>query len=282
MTQTPTDRSRSAHPTDAGAHPGLPGFAADALARLCAERRSDATPGSAQSVLGDPCAAAMAYALCDADDGAASILVDELIEAGVPVEDVCLDHLAPAARRLGDLWDTDRLPFTEVTMASARIQSILRRLPPGRGGRMTHGACGALFGAVPGEQHTLGVIMAADLFRRGGWDVGLMIGATHDEMIARISRDDRPVIGLSCSSDHAYPALRRLLAAIARARPGAEILLAGQIVKTPERVAELPMPVTAVADMAEAEAEMTRIAARPGAAATQRPGPAGSRATSVA
>jgi methanogenic corrinoid protein MtbC1 len=224
----------------------------------------------------------MAYALCDADDCAASILVDDMIEAGVPVDDICLDHLAPAARRLGDLWTADRLPFTDVALASARIQSILRRLPPGCSGRKLHHARGALFGAVPGEQHTLGVIMAADLFRRGGWDVGLMVGASHDEMIKRMSRDDRPVIGLSCSGDHSYPALRRLLAAVAKARPDAELLLAGQIVQRPDRVSDLPVRVIPVADMAEAEAEMTRIAARLGAAATQRSGQAGHRASSAA
>lgn len=201
----------------------------------------------------------MAYALCDDDDAAASLMVDDLLEAGVTVDEVCLDHLAPAARRLGDLWDRDRLPFTEVTMASARIQAILRRMPPSRSSLHMAQGRGAVFGAVPGEQHTLGVMMAADLFRRNGWDVSLLIGLTHDEMIDRIARDDRPVIGLSCSGDHSYPALRRLLTAVAKSRPDAEILLAGQIVQDADRLADLPAPVIPVADMSQAEAEMTRI-----------------------
>jgi methanogenic corrinoid protein MtbC1 len=242
-------------------HPLLSGFAETALARLCAETRPGDSVGDARSILGDPCAAAMAYALCDEDDGAASLLVDDLLEAGVSVGDVCLDHLAPAARRLGDLWDRDKLPFTDVTLASARIQAILRRLPADRTAVRVNHDRGAVFGAVPGEQHTLGVMMAADLFRRNGWDVGLMIGLTHDEMIARISRDDRRVIGLSCSGDHSYPALRRLLAALAKARPDAELLLSGQIVRAPDRIADLPARVVLVPDMATAEAEMERIEA---------------------
>jgi methanogenic corrinoid protein MtbC1 len=92
------------------------------------------------------------------------------------VEDVCLDHLAPAARCLGEWWETDRLPFTDVTMATARIQSMLRRMPTGRGHIAAFAGNGAVFCAVPGEQHTLGVMMAADLFRRNGWDVGLLLG----------------------------------------------------------------------------------------------------------
>jgi hypothetical protein len=222
--------------------------------------RNDHGPGLAQTVLGDPCAAAMAYALCDEDDAAASALVEDLLEAGVPVTDLCLDHLAPAARRLGDLWDRDRIPFTEVALATARIQSILRRLPPGRMMPPATHARSAVFIAVPGEQHTLGVMMAADLFRRSGWDVGLMIGLTHDELMARLGRDDRPVIGLSCSGDHSYPALRRLLAPLGKARPDAHVLLSGQIVREPARLADLPATVVPVPDMATAETEMARIA----------------------
>lgn len=258
----PSDRPIAQATRCADRHPGLPGLAKNALARLCAETRPGAASGTARAVLGDPCAAAMAYALCDEDDAAASLIVDDLLEAGVPVDEICLDHLAPAARRLGDLWDRDKLPFTEVALASARIQAILRRLPPSRVAPQAHHAHGAIFGAVPGEQHTLGVMMAADLFRRGGWDVCLLVGLCHDEMMDRMAQDDRPVIGLSCSGDHSYPALRRLLAAVGRARPDAEILLAGQIIHHPARLADLPAPVVPVAGMAEATTEMARIGAR--------------------
>ncbi len=180
--------------------PGRPSdlsrLAQSAMARLCAEMRAQPGRTDAHKVLGDPCVAALAYALCDQDDQAASVLVEDLLEAGLSVEEVCLDHLAPAARRLGELWDTDRLPFSEVALAGARIQAIVRRMPASRMTPSCAQGKGAVFAAVPGEQHTLGVMMAADLFRRNGWDVSLMVGQTHDELVSRISRDDRPVIGL--------------------------------------------------------------------------------------
>ncbi|MFY9246923.1 MAG: hypothetical protein WAO88_14150, partial [Roseicyclus sp.] len=69
-----------------------------ALARLCKDSKRGAPSGDAVSVLGDPCAAAMAFALCDPDDAAAQFLVDDLLDAGISVEDLCHDHLAPAAR----------------------------------------------------------------------------------------------------------------------------------------------------------------------------------------
>lgn len=260
----------------------LDDLARAALARLCAQSRPAAVSRDALSVLGDPLAAAMAFALCDDEDDTANILVDDLLAAGLSIEDLCKDHLAPSARRLGTLWDQDRLPFTEVAMAAARIQSILRRLPAARAVRGGSRGRGGVFAAVPGEMHTLGVMMAADLFRRAGWDVSLLVGLTHDELVARLARDDRPVIGLSCSGDHSYPALRRLLAAIGNARPDAQILLSGRIIADAARIAALPVPIIAVGDMAAAESEMARIEALLASPKVTRLRPVRGRSSSVA
>ena len=263
-------------------HDALDDLARAALARLCAQSHPAAVSRDALSVLGDPLAAAMAFALCDDEDDTASLMVEDLLAAGLSVEDLCKDHLAPAARRLGTLWDQDRLPFTEVAMAMARIQSILRRLPMGRAVLGGSRGRGGVFAAVPGEMHTLGVMMAADLFRRAGRDVSLLVGLTHDEMVARLARDDRPVIGLSCSSDHSYPALRRLLAALGNARPDAHILLSGQIITDPRRIANLPVAVVPVADLAAAEAEMARIETLLSSPKVTRLRPGRGRSSSVA
>lgn len=260
----------------------LADLARAALARLCAQTAPMAPVTDAQTVLGDPCAAAMAYALCDPEDDAAGLLVDDLLAAGLSVEDLCHEHLAPAARRLGMLWDQDRLPFTEVAMATARIQSILRRMPTGRVLPGRAAGPGAVFAAVPGETHTLGVMMAADLFRRAGWDVGLLVGRSHDELLAHVTHDDRPIIGLSCSGDHSYPALRRLLAAIGNARPDAQVMVSGQIVTQPDRIANLPAGVVVVTDLASAEAQMHQIAAQLALQLRGRPRRARGRTSSVA
>ena len=151
------------------------------------------------------------------------------------------------------------MPFTDVTLATARMQSMMLRLPASRVAPVCTDGRGALFAAVPGEQHTLGVMMAADLFRRNGWDVGLLVGQDHDELVDRISRDDRPVIGLSCSGDHSYPALRRLMAAIRRSRPNAHLLLSGQIVANDARITDLSGQFTVVTGTDGAERIMADL-----------------------
>ena len=248
---------------------GLSDLAASALARLSEVTSAGDLSEDAKACMKSPLASALATALCDDMSDIADLMVLDLIDAGLSVEEVCLDHLAPAARCLGEWWETDRLPFTDVTMATSRIQSMLRRMPATATPRCGSGPRGAVFCAVPGEQHTLGVMMAADLFRRHGWDVGLLLGLEHAEMIERLARDDRRVIGLSCSGDHSVTALERLMITLRKRRPDARIVLSGGIATDEDALARLPRPDAVVTSMAEAEACMNDLAGDTGARAVR-------------
>jgi len=84
--------------------------------------------------------------------------------------------------------------------------------------------------SVPGERHTLGVTMAADLLRREGWAIDLKIGHDHDELVAELARCDFDILGLSAAARSAVPAAARLIAAVRVVAPHAQILMAGNIV----------------------------------------------------
>jgi methanogenic corrinoid protein MtbC1 len=239
---------------------GLSELATRALARHDIDHRRGGDIREAKACMQSPMATALATALCDDKTDLADLMVEDLIDAGLEVEEVCLGHLAPAARCLGEWWETDRLPFTDVAMATARIQSMLRRMPMGRGYLCgPSDGNGAVFCAVPGEQHTLGVMMAADLFRRHGWDVGLLLGLEHTEILDRLERDDRDVIGLSCSGAHSVNALERLMIALRKQRSEARIILSGQIATDDDALSRLPTPDAVVASMEEAQACMDRL-----------------------
>lgn len=238
---------------------GLSDLAAKAMARVFENTGAGDLSEEAKACMQSPLASALATALCDDKTEIADMMVNDLIDAGVSVEDVCLDHLAPAARCLGEWWETDKLPFTDVAMATSRIQSMLRRMPSDRSGVRALSSNGAVFCAVPGEQHTLGVMMAADLFRRNGWDVGLLLGLEHAEIVQRLERDDRKVIGLSCSGDHSVTALERLMIALRKRRKDARIILSGQIANDADALSRLPKPDAIVSSMEQAEACMAEL-----------------------
>ena len=191
---------------------------------------SDSLPSKeAMAAMPSPHVTAMAYALTAPHDDDAEGLVNDLLEAGLTLDEVCFDHLGPAACELGEMWDQDRLPFTEVALATVRLQALLRTLPRVISAMPSLPERGAVFAAVPGEAHTVGVMMAAEYFRRKGWDVTLFLAMEERELVARVADDDRQIVGLSCSSLQSRPALRALVSALRAARPELRIVLSGYL-----------------------------------------------------
>jgi len=129
--------------------------------------------------------------LCDAlvsdDDKAASMLVSDLRADGVKAEDIYLKQLAASARILGEKWESDELSFSQVTVGTGRIFAIMRSLRHLFEPKVTSLDKTAIFASVPGEDHTLGVNMAADFFRKDGWEIALKVGLDHDQLVAEIS-----------------------------------------------------------------------------------------------
>ena len=99
--------------------------------------------------------------------------IDSVRVRGVSLSAVYLELLAPAARMLGELWEEDRVSFADVTVALCRLHDVMRNLsasqPPATD-TLPQGRR-ALLVPMPGEQHTFGLVMVADFFRRAGWDV---------------------------------------------------------------------------------------------------------------
>jgi MerR family transcriptional regulator, light-induced transcriptional regulator len=175
---------------------------------------------------------AFVAALLDGDDTLSLTMARAVMDGQASRKTVYFGTLAPAALRLGDMWERDEISFLQLSMASGRIFSILRTLRRELAGRASplRGGALALFGSVPGEEHTLGVTMAADLFREAGWQVDLRAGVTHDILIAAAESSPYAVIGLSAGHPSSVPALTRLVGALRQAAPLARILLAGHVV----------------------------------------------------
>ena len=68
----------------------------------------------------------------------------------------------------------DLCNFTDVTVGLGRLQRVLRELSPAFGRAVEHPIEGRTRSACcpcPGEQHTFGLVMVGEFFRRAGWDV---------------------------------------------------------------------------------------------------------------
>ncbi len=143
-------------------------------------------------------------------------------------EVIYLKYLAAAARMLGDWWTEDRVSFTDVTVATGRIFELLRNITIAAHPSSDKQDLTVVFASVPGEHHTLGIRMAADLFRDDGWEIALKIGLSEAELVAEIKKLPRCIVGLSIGGRHCIDRLAGLVEALHTHCPQAAIVVSGQ------------------------------------------------------
>ncbi len=138
------------------------------------------------------------------DDSLARGFVNKVLDRGVPIEVVYLQLLSPAARRLGELWEADHCTFSDVTIGIWHLHRLMHELGAvfGQPLQQAGDSRRCLMTAVPGEQHTFGVFMVAEFFRRDGWYVYDAPSATQEELADLVRSQPFDVVGLSASGNH--------------------------------------------------------------------------------
>ena len=128
-------------------------------------------------------------------------LIDSLIGASIPLDVLYLNLFGPAARRLGEMWEADLCSFADVTIGLGRLQQLMHSLSPAfRETADVHQDRSALLVGIPGEQHTLGLFMVSEFFRRAGWNVCNQPPSSRPELISFVSGQHFDVIGFSAGS----------------------------------------------------------------------------------
>jgi methanogenic corrinoid protein MtbC1 len=159
--------------------------------------------------------------------------VDERRRAGASVESLYLDLFTPAARLLGQMWSDDECDFASVTVGLGRLQRLLRELSPAFGNEVEHPANGrrALFAQPADEQHSFGLSMVAEFFRREGWDVFGVVGGSADDPAERAREDWVDLVGFSIGAERRLDWLRRRIAEVRAAsrNPRVVIMVGGPI-----------------------------------------------------
>lgn len=210
------------------------------LARRAETERPPSPGGGAPPDEGE--IAELADLVVERDLPVAESFVETIRLRGVAVESLYLDLLAPAARRLGRLWEEDRRSFSEVTIGLWRLHQLLHglsllfqadALPPSPARRI-------LLVPAPGEQHSFGLAMAAEFFRRAGWLVSGGPSIPLEEIETLVHREWFAIVGISASSNAKLDTVATTIHALRRvSRNRALGVLVGGVVfdERPERAA---------------------------------------------
>jgi methanogenic corrinoid protein MtbC1 len=173
----------------------------------------------------------------------AADFIDGMRGRGLSVEMICVELMAPTARRLGEYWLEDRCSFLDVTMGLGRLQRLLHSLSPSTPSVNRRGpARRALLMPAAGEQHTFGLLIVAEFFLRAGWDVwGGPLSAKSDP-IAMVRDDWFDVIGLSIGNDKSLKAAKTQIADLRASslNPTLAVLAGGAVInENPELIKEI-------------------------------------------
>ena len=143
--------------------------------------------------------------------------IEQLRDGGEPLPAVYLNLLAPAARRLGELWESDECSFAMVTLGISRMHQVLLRFSPffcANCSESPDDAKSVLIIPAPGEQHTFGLMMLVEFFRREGWRVWSGSPMNDEELFGLLESDRFDVVGLSVATERRLGSLPDLLRSV--------------------------------------------------------------------
>jgi MerR family transcriptional regulator, light-induced transcriptional regulator len=202
------------------------------LPRLVAARRAkDQSLAACGRVVTQEDVNALLSHVATADHNLAEAMLDTLRLRGVSRQDILLDLFQPAAQRLGDQWLDDQCTFADVTLATGRLQRLMRSdaMP-----KMNHSPCRPggriLIATMPGDQHSFGASVVEDIFRDAGWETLHWTGKDPALLAAAAASSRYDVIGLSVSEPHLLDGLQVLAGTLRRAsvNAAAKVIAGGQ------------------------------------------------------
>lgn len=191
---------------------------------------SHAKPGQVPQRLSERDIEAFVAVLRQGSDADLAAAVQALRDSGFGPEALFLDLFAPAARHLGELWTADRCDFSTVTICLGRLQRLLREWSPAFGHEVEHPPNGRriLLAQHPDDQHSFGLSMVAEFFRRDGWEVLGGVGGAVPDPSAQVAREWFDAVGFSIGSETKIDWVRERIARVrAATRNRSVVVLVG-------------------------------------------------------
>ena len=156
-----------------------------------------------------------------------------MLGQGLGLETLFLRTIPNAARLFHDWWAQDEIDFVDVTQASYRLQELVYshsadfvRSGPKCGGLSNYSA---MLVNTPNSQHSLGLLILSQYFKRYGWHI---LGGTtwrEPDMAIMVQSSHVDLIGLSVSDEKQFGYLKQLIANLRKKslNPGLLVMVGG-------------------------------------------------------
>jgi methanogenic corrinoid protein MtbC1 len=166
------------------------------------------------------------------------------------MESIYIDLLGGAARTLGMQWEEDEVTFTHVTTGVWRLQQMLHRFRPLFQAESPARQTGKRIFLSPmiGEQHSFGLMLLSEFFRRDGWDVQNTVASSVAELIDIVRGEWFDIVGFSVGNGERLDNLRAAIKAARRASRNLQvgIMVGGPVFSlNPDLVGQVGADVTA-------------------------------------
>ncbi len=174
-------------------------------------------------------------ALTVADTGGAGRVARQALGEGMGLASLYQRVIAPAMWRIGELWEQGAISVADEHLATALThQAMAAVYGPSLGHKVKPGRI--LMAAVEGEQHALGLRMAADVIELAGYET-TYLGADvpTDDLLQAVAARSPDLVGLSATMPSSIQALDRAIFEIQRVNPNLIVLFGGQGVRPRKR-----------------------------------------------
>lgn len=167
-----------------------------------------------------------------------------MIGQGLVLEDLFLQTIPSAARRFHDMWAADEIDFVAVTQASYCLQELVYNLSadfvlggPQCGGLSSYSA---LLVNTPQSQHSLGLLILSQYFKRYGWQICGDTTWREPDMLITVRSCSIDLLGISVSDDKQLAYLKKLIVNLRKTslNPGLLVMVGGPLLGTQPHLAQ--------------------------------------------
>jgi len=173
---------------------------------------------------------ALSTSVLRGDAQAAPALVDAIVAAGTPPEQIIGEVLTPAIQKLGDAYGRGEAFLPQMMVAADAMKAAVRRvkeLLPEGSAKSSEGR--VVFATVKGDIHSIGKDICVSLLESQGFDV-VDLGADVAVEIVADAAGSADAVCLSALMTTTLPSMERTVAAVAERYEGLPVFVGGAVV----------------------------------------------------